>query len=181
MSLNSVLASGVHPTAIEPSRSPVSPPGSLAVSSVMFSRAHRVLWLQLLAACASEHIDSAADAGRDPGSPVGQACIPTDIPSAGFSESEAYLETNHAACQTGICLVSGLSGDPRPGCTGHPGCASPSEVAKRVFCTCRCAVPEDSADSCTCPSGFSCMSILGQGAPTVRGSYCVRGDVVPDK
>lgn len=95
------------------------------------------------------------------GDPVGDPCIPEQVPSD-LSSSETFLETSSAQCVTRLCIARGLRGDPRPDCT--EGCASEADVEQRVHCTCRC----DGPNPCLCPDGFVCEDIEGP------GSYCVR-------
>lgn len=99
------------------------------------------------------------------GDPVGDPCIPEHVPQGGFDDAETYVETSSSECMSRVCLVRGLEGDPRPDCTS--GCASEHEVARSVYCSCRC----DAAGSdpgCACPDGYRCED-AGR-----LGSYCVR-------
>jgi hypothetical protein len=129
---------------------------------------------------------------------VGSPCLPEQVPSTGFDDREAYIESSSVQCQTRVCMVYHLRGDPRKGCVAttapaatagcdpskDPKCAAaaeakqcslPSEVEDRVYCTCRCKAPSNTAFAeCTCPDGFSCVDVLDQGGPGVRGSYCVK-------
>ena len=95
------------------------------------------------------------------GDPVGDPCIPEQVP-ADLSESETYLESNSPQCASRLCIVSGLRGDPREGCT--EGCASDGDIETHVYCTCRC----DGPNACACPDGFVC----DDATPSAR--YCVR-------
>lgn len=120
---------------------------------------------------------------------VGDPCTPENIPEGGFNASESYVETSSVQCRTRVCLVYELKGDPThtPGETGcMPGvgdCVSDTDVAERVYCTCRCALPEGAQDMdtplCTCPDGFECRPVLELGGPGIRGSYCVNADTPP--
>jgi hypothetical protein len=110
---------------------------------------------------------------------VGARCLPYAIPESGFDPREAYVEFNTPDCGGGICIVHGLDGDPLQGCvpTQNKKCASPAEVERSVYCSCRCDAPEGYAQ-CACPDGFSCVTALTQGGPDVSGGYCVRNDSV---
>ncbi|MDD9939546.1 MAG: hypothetical protein OXU20_00660 [Myxococcales bacterium] len=117
---------------------------------------------------------------------VGEACMPESVPESGFDDREAYLETNNPQCGGNACLVYQLSGDPRPDCVeivcppDDPACtprfcATQEEVRERLYCSCRCDVPEGvDAELCGCPEDFSCVPVLRRGGPGVAGSYCVR-------
>ena len=119
---------------------------------------------------------------------VGAPCLPEQVPTTGFNDLEAYVESSSVQCQTRVCLVYKLKGDPRPNCVmvaptvdskGNPvgghDCASAAELQKRVYCTCRCKAPSNTEfANCECPDGFSCTNVLDQGDPGVRGSYCVK-------
>ena len=113
--------------------------------------------------------------------PVGAPCLPEQIPESGFSAKEAYIESSSVQCETRVCLVYQLAGDPRDTCeasTTDPEriCAEKSEVAERVYCTCRCDSQGSGFGECECPSGFSCVEVLSQGDRGVRGSYCVKSE-----
>ncbi|HEX7478005.1 MAG TPA: hypothetical protein VF331_09385 [Polyangiales bacterium] len=100
--------------------------------------------------------------------------------------SEAYIESSSVQCETRVCMVYHLTGDPRSGCTPPtgtcdpakqvcpPSCSNPSDVQKLVYCTCRCDAGNSNFATCQCPSGFGCVPVLEQGDQGVRGSYCVR-------
>lgn len=109
---------------------------------------------------------------------VGAPCLPEQIPEGGFSPKEAYIESSSVQCETRVCLVYQLAGDPRESCKAGSAstCASQDEVAKRVYCTCRCNAQGSGFGECECPDGFSCEEVLTQGDRGVRGSYCVRND-----
>lgn len=126
---------------------------------------------------------------------VGAPCLPEQVPSGGFDQSEAYIESSSVQCETRVCMVYHLAGAP-PGtakCQKKPvtpcamndkncitpiPCAEPDEVAKFVYCTCRCESGNSKFASCSCPSGYDCTPVLEQGSVGVRGSYCVRSDTV---
>lgn len=121
--------------------------------------------------------------------PVGAPCLPEDIPDNGFNPSESYIESSSVQCETRVCIVYQLNGDPREGCveTGPTvcppedencvpaiPCASEEDVEDRIFCTCRCNAGDTGFAECDCPSGFTCQDILDRGGDGVRGGYCVR-------
>lgn len=95
------------------------------------------------------------------GHPVGDACLPEQIPED-LASSETYLETGSPQCVTRLCIARGLRGDPRPDC--EEGCATEADVQSHVYCTCRC----DGPGGCDCPGGFVCEPIEG------GDQYCVR-------
>lgn len=116
---------------------------------------------------------------------VGAPCLPEQVPEDGFADQEAYVESSSVQCETRVCIVFRLRGDPREGCmqvepdpndptsTGRY-CATEDEVEKRVYCTCRCNSADTGFAECECPDGFTCVDVLEQGGPGVRGGYCVR-------
>lgn len=111
--------------------------------------------------------------------PVGDPCTPESVPEGGFVPTEAYLETSSVQCQTRVCMVYKLEGDPRPGCTAPTRCPSDQDIQDRVYCTCRCRAPGDSnAKLCDCPDGYQCEDILTLGGPGVQGGYCVKSSTV---
>jgi hypothetical protein len=120
---------------------------------------------------------------------VGDPCLPEQIPATGFEDSEAYIESSSVQCETRVCLVYHLKGDPRPtcqpssapacapndkNCVDPPTCATPNDVEKYVYCSCRCDSAGTGFAACECPDGFECKEVLSQGGPGVRGSYCIR-------
>lgn len=122
---------------------------------------------------------------------VGDPCLPEQVPETGFDDREAYIESSSVQCETRVCIVFRLKGDPRPGCVERPAaaacdpatdpdcetgvtCADPSEIERRIYCTCRCNSGDTGFAECECPDGFSCVDVLEQGGPGVRGGYCVR-------
>jgi hypothetical protein len=124
---------------------------------------------------------------------VGDPCLPEQVPETGFDDSEAYVESSSVQCETRVCIVYHLGGDPRDGCVETPStcvpdddtmcpettrCASPTEIDERVYCTCRCDSGNTGFAECECPDGFSCVDVLEQGGPGVRGGYCVRNSSV---
>lgn len=129
-----------------------------------------LLWLTLGTACSTPA--------------VGAPCLPEQIPAGGFSEKEAYIESSSVQCETRVCLVYQLKGDPRDSCKPTvPGsnCASKSDIAQRVYCTCRCDAQGTGFSTCECPSGFTCAEVLTQGDRGVRGSYCVKNETASTK
>jgi hypothetical protein len=130
---------------------------------------------------------------------VGAPCLPEQVPDQGFSDSEAYIESSSVQCETRVCLVYKLAGDPRvetckpassvPECTeadkkankcapSGATCAVEEEINQRVYCSCRCDAGDTGFAECECPEGFSCETILERGGPGVRGKYCVRNGTV---
>ena len=119
---------------------------------------------------------------------VGAPCLPEQIPEEGFADQEAYIESSSVQCETRVCIVFRLRGDPREGCVpmmancnpSDPNCApdkycaTPQDVEKRVYCTCRCNSADTGFAECECPDGFTCVDVLEQGGPGVRGGYCVK-------
>ncbi len=134
--------------------------------------------------------DEPTEAGAGEPHAVGAPCLPEQVPEGGFDEREAYIEGSSLDCETRVCLVFRLRGDPRESCepAGASGCdpdldpqcappvlcADSSEVADRVYCSCRCDSGDTGFSECECPSGFSCVDVLEVGGPQVRGGYCVR-------
>jgi hypothetical protein len=126
---------------------------------------------------------------------IGERCLPK-VPTDSFQDTEIYVETSAPDCETGVCLVDHLRGDPTPGCKEDPdwddtgcftrdggtgGCALPkrcaekAEVDARIYCSCRCDGPGvDPKDLCNCGDGFMCVDVLEDGPEALRGSYCVR-------
>lgn len=116
-----------------------------------------------------------------PAPPVGDPCEPEQIPAGGFADTEAYVETSSVQCETRVCMVYKLSGDPR--CLNNPtpelGCTidntpTPEEVKNAIYCTCRCKAANDSFATCECPDDYECRPVLELGGPGVEGSYCVK-------
>lgn len=120
---------------------------------------------------------------------VGDPCLPEQVPESGFDDKEAYIESSSVQCQTRVCIVFRLKGDPRRDCVPRaanpnceaddPSCAevvcpSQKDIDERVYCTCRCDSGESGFAECECPDGYSCFPVLEQGGPGVRGSYCVK-------
>jgi hypothetical protein len=111
---------------------------------------------------------------------VGAPCLPEQIPDNGFDPREAYIESSSVQCETRVCMVFRLDGDPQKGCTPTmmKKCPTEDEVERSVYCTCRCDSGTTGFAECECPDGFSCVEVLNKGGPGVRGGYCVRNDSV---
>jgi hypothetical protein len=120
--------------------------------------------------CAS--LPASFDTGR-----VGAACMPI-VPEGGFDDQEAYVESGAGECETGTCLVFKLHGDPASDCVpgGEVPCATPEDVQKRVYCSCRCNARGEPGPECDCPDGFTCIDVLQRGPAELRGGYCVRNN-----
>lgn len=147
-----------------------------------------------------------AGLGCEPGG-VGDPCVPEDEYRKTFSNygvDEVNIESRSFQCETRLCLVNHFQGrvtcpygqtqeqaeqDPQcfvPGREGNP--KDKIEVAvqaqleerqdeKAVYCSCRCAGPDQNARYCKCPDGYSCTKLvddLGLGRGQLAGSYCVR-------
>lgn len=117
-----------------------------------------------------------------PAPPVGDPCVPEQIPAGGFDRNEAYIETSSVQCETRVCMVYKLSGDPDciknpakgPACTDPEKMITQADVDRRIYCTCRCDAANDAFATCECPDGFACTEVLDLGGPGVQGSYCVK-------
>jgi hypothetical protein len=120
---------------------------------------------------------------------VGAPCLPEQVPETGFDDREAYIESSSVQCETRVCIVFRLRGDPRDGCVQNPApacpegdtdcvepprCADPEQVKQRVYCTCRCDSADTGFAECECPDDYTCVDVLEQGGPGVKGGYCVR-------
>jgi len=99
------------------------------------------------------------------GTSIGDPCLPEAVPEGGFVSNDTYVETSSTSCETRVCLVRGLDGDPSSECIGDR-CAPEAEVREHVYCTAACAADTD------CPDGFRCADI---GA---SGQLCIK--VLPD-
>ena len=114
---------------------------------------------------------------------VGAPCLPEQIPDTGFDPREAYIESSSVQCETRVCMVYQLAGDPTcaPGSaqsTPEHKCAETKDVEDSVYCTCRCDSGGSGFGECECPDGFSCVEVLTKGGPGVRGGYCVKNSTV---
>ncbi len=77
------------------------------------------------------------------------------------------------------CRIPGTDGTTAADAVGVPVEAwdldRPADRA--VYCSCRCAGPDDGARYCKCPSGFECLDLVpntGTSGNQLVGSYCVR-------
>lgn len=126
------------------------------------------------------------------GSPIGDPCIPENIPQEdrdgdgfadGFDSAEVYIETSSVQCRTRTCMVYALDGNPEKvtgseSCpSGDPTCVTPVALEAQVFCSCRCSLgPGASANTplCNCGDGFTCVDdLVTTGGDGVVGGYCV--------
>lgn len=139
-----------------------------------------------VAGCGSSHEADGTDGGVGPGTMgVGATCRPLAVPmrdvdgdgrNDGYSSAEAYVETGTIMCATDGCLVYHLAGDPRPTCNPTMSeCADPAEVARRVYCSCRCA-GAPGTPLCRCPGDFVCLPLPELDMTPLAGSYCLRAD-----
>lgn len=147
-----------------------------------------VVLAHAVAGCALSHT-LGEDGGRPATAPdaatvgtLGPSCVPVLVPAGGFTSSEIFVETYTPVCgeppltgvptrpPMGVCVVYGLEGDPRPGCT--TGCASPADVAERTFCTCRCGGDPGTGPFCTCPEATRCEQLVSYGGRS-GGAFCV--------
>jgi len=124
---------------------------------------------------------------------VGDPCTPETVPcnsegqDCGYKVNEAYIEATSVQCRSRLCIVYKLNNksggtapsDPRVPCTGNASdadfCVDDENLAKSVYCTCRCdtAGVKTDLDVCKCPDGFTCEPVLNLGGPGIIGSYCV--------
>ena len=112
---------------------------------------------------------------------VGAPCLPEQIPDTGFDPREAYIESSSVQCETRVCMVYQLAGDPTCApveSTMDHKCAASTDVEDSVYCTCRCDSGNTGFAECECPDGFSCIEVLSKGGPGVRGGYCVKNSTV---
>ncbi|MDQ3034757.1 MAG: hypothetical protein M3Y87_20265 [Myxococcota bacterium] len=147
----------------------------------------------LVAGCTASHTrgdhhDAAAPDDVASATQVGPPCVPVLVPEGGFARTEVSVETYTPSCgeppfegvptrpPIGVCVVYGLGGDPRPGCTS--GCARPEDIAERTFCTCRCGGDPGTGPFCTCSSGARCERLVAHGGRS-GGSFCVPVDLPP--
>lgn len=93
---------------------------------------------------------------------IGAPCVPEQVPAGGFVAIDTYLETSSPQCETRLCLVRGLTGDPRPEC--QPGtCVSDEDARDHVYCTSHCG-----DEGSSCPTGFTCEDTGSLGGLCVR-------------
>lgn len=122
---------------------------------------------------------------------VGAPCLPEQIPADGFKDNEAYIETNSVQCETRVCMVYKLGGDPSEDCNQRRNtncdpmvdpncvpCATQEKIDLHTYCTCRCDAPSAAFAECDCPAGYSCETVLKEGGPGVQGGYCVNSRTV---
>lgn len=118
---------------------------------------------------------------------VGDECLqPAELaPMGGYDRHSVFVETGSEQCQTGVCLVYKLRGDPNPEtcvtgeCTdpetaaacGRSRCVEPEQITDHIYCSCRC----DGPSGCSCPGGFACEESLDWDDVE---SYCVRRPTV---
>jgi hypothetical protein len=134
-----------------------------------------VLGVMVSLGCADVGVGDPCAPSRPGNAPcVPGGAMPSPAQTAGcFQGTEIYLETQSLQCRSRICLVYRYAEATDNTQTQRP---------KRVYCTCRCGVPQnlaattDSSVLCTCPEGFICLTNLAgpQYAPNVQGSYCIR-------
>ena len=150
--------------------------------------------------------------GCEPGG-VGDPCVPEDEYRPAFSNyglDEVNIESRSFQCETRLCLVNHFQGrvtcpygqtqdeannSPRcfvPGHKGEPDEKIEVAVAaqlearqdeRSVYCSCRCAGPDQNARYCQCPDGYNCTKLvddLGLGRGQLAGSYCVRSGTAYD-
>lgn len=116
---------------------------------------------------------------------VGDPCTPESVQTGGFDSREVYLEPSSVQCRTRLCLVYHLAGDPSNVCApgeapGTDGCLPESEINDRVYCSCRCGVPDGvKGETCDCPDGYVCEALFesSENSPGIAGSYCVKKGV----
>jgi hypothetical protein len=124
---------------------------------------------------------------------------------SGFSVDEVNVESRSFQCETRLCLVNHFQG--RVSCPygnnkssininkgqNPPEChipgstdvitapvdpqIQPRQANDSVYCSCRCAGPDQNARYCDCPSGFACVKLVDKlplGGSQLAGSYCIR-------
>lgn len=113
---------------------------------------------------------------------VGDPCTPENVEPGGFDGREALVEPSSVQCRTRLCLVYHLQGDPQNVCepgtaAGTNGCLTADAINDRVYCSCRCGLPEGvKGDTCSCPDGYVCEELFraAENSPGIAGSYCVK-------
>lgn len=87
------------------------------------------------------------------------------------------------------CYIPGTKMDPTPNTGTAIDVPVPAQLAARptdkaVYCSCRCAGPDQNVRYCQCPSGYACQKLVtdyGFGSGQLAGSYCIKdGTQVPD-
>ena len=99
-----------------------------------------------------------------------------------YGQTKDYLTAN-------VSNANNVDGTPDPASCYTPGsnaeavkvAVDPQLLDRRaedtVYCSCRCGGQDKSAKYCTCPSGYSCSSLvpdLGLGREQLAGSYCIK-------
>jgi hypothetical protein len=111
--------------------------------------------------------------------PVGAPC---SAQQTEYFDSQVVIATRSDDCGQGVCMAYHLQGrtdvecaedGPDGSVTGDLECAPPSEIARRMYCTCRCDGPPGATDLCTCPDRFVCVDAVSPEISGVSGSYCV--------
>jgi hypothetical protein len=128
-----------------------------------------------------------------------------------YGLDEVNIESRSFQCETRLCLVNHFQGrvtcpygqsqaqadsaDPQCFVPGHKGdlkykieVAVAAQLQTRqdeeaVYCSCRCAGPDQNAHYCECPDGYNCTKLvddLGLGRGQLAGSYCVRSGTTYD-
>jgi hypothetical protein len=128
-----------------------------------------------------------------------------------YGLDEVNIESRSFQCETRLCLVNHFQG--RVTCTygqtqaeaesAQPRCFTPGhkddpnfriqvavapqlqtrQAEAAVYCSCRCAGPDQNARYCECPDGYNCTKLvddLGLGRGQLAGSYCVRSGTAYD-
>jgi hypothetical protein len=123
--------------------------------------------------CAKKTVATGAPLGGS--GAVGDACALSDQQRAdfrAFEGSEVSIDTNSAACATGVCLVDNLAPHADP-----PQIPADQPVGDGQ-CSCRCDGPAGSGPFCACPDGFACVPMVHDiglaSSAGVAGSYCVK-------
>ncbi len=129
---------------------------------------------RVLLACALLVVGCADSTEREPGDEtgVGESCRPEAVPARGFEAEDVYVETSSVQCESRSCLVYFFEGDPTTSVEEDPSCTdcpTTEEIEQRVYCSCRCALPDGTRNdfTCECPDGFFCEDLD-------RGWYCVK-------
>lgn len=135
-----------------------------------------VYWLTLLPVIGCVQTHTPSEGGVTSIEGVGEGCVPSAVPVDGFQDSEIYLESSSPACESTLCLVDHLYGNPQHICeraSSDPvDCVDPSIAAERSYCTCRCGPGTTLSPLCTCAAGFTCIP-FGFNV----GSFCARSEL----